>query len=457
MALPTAAVARTEEPAEGPRKFGDMFRTADGRNHVITFALVSSLFMLWGMCNGMIDVLNKHFQHSLNLTKSQSGFVQFANYIAYFLMALPAGLFAKKFGYKGGVIVGLVLVAAGAFWFIPATKIGTYAAFLTGLFVLASGLTFLETIANPYTTVLGPPALAAARINLAQTMNGVGWMLGPMVLGSFTLSSTAEVNTSNASLYIPYLGIGFLVVVLAVIFAFSKVPDVPAQETSAVAGSARGSRRSLWSRPHFSLGVLAQFLYVAAQIGIFGFFINYLRSDAVPALGEGFAHGLPKSWVFQDKATQLFHFSDFGGGQLLGLVAFGLFLAGRLSGSFVLRTFKPQRTLTLYAAINVGLMALVVAPLGWASIAALFASFLFMSIMFPTIFSLGIHGLGEHTKQGSSFIVMSIVGGALSTIVMGYIADKTNMRVSFLLPLVCFVGVLAYASQWERLERASRT
>jgi FHS family L-fucose permease-like MFS transporter len=404
----------------------------------------------------MIDVLNKHFQGSLHLTKSQSGFVQFANYIAYFLMALPAGLFAKKFGYKGGVIVGLALVATGAFWFIPATKIGTYAAFLTGLFILASGLTFLETIANPYAAVLGPPKMAAARINLAQSCNGVGWMLGPMVLGSFTLSSTGAVNTSNASLYIPYLGIGILVVVLAIIFVRSEVPDVKAEDSSRAAGLEGKSTRSLWSRPHFSLAVLTQFLYVAAQIGIFGFFINYVTSEATPPLGEGFARLLPKSWSYVDSITGLHHFSDLGGAQLLGFVGFGLFLVGRLTGSFALRVFKAQKTLALYALANVVLLALVVAPLGWVSLAALLTSFLFMSIMFPTIFSLGIHGLGEHTKEASSFIVMSIVGGALSTIVMGYIADKTNMRISFLLPLICFAGVLAYATQWERLEQRSR-
>lgn len=454
--MPLAPVAvRTETPAGGTPA-GGMFRAADGTNYLVPFALITSLFCLWGMCNGMIDVLNKHFQGSLQLTKSQSGFVQFANYFAYFLMALPAGMFAKRFGYKGGVIMGLALVAAGAFWFIPATKIGTYSAFLIGLFVLASGLTFLETIANPYATVLGQPRYAAARINLAQSFNGVGWMLGPMLLSSFTLSKTEEVNTSNAELYIPYIGIGVLVVVLAVIFHFSKVPDVAAEESSATAGTAGHAGRSLWSRPHFSLGVLAQFLYVAAQIGIFGFFINYARSEAVPALGAGLAGALPGSWVFQDKTTQLFHFSDFGAGQLLGLVCFGLFLVGRLTGAAVLKTFKAQRTLALYAVINVVLLALVVAPLGWTSLVALFVSFLFMSIMFPTIFALAIHGLGEHTKQGSAFVVMSIVGGAVSTIVMGYIADQTNMRISFILPLVCFVGVLLYATQWERLEARSR-
>ncbi|MFZ2641143.1 MAG: MFS transporter, partial [Verrucomicrobiia bacterium] len=162
-----------------------LFRAPDGRSLLVTFALVTSLFLLWGFCNGLIDVLNKHFQNTLHISKAQSGLVQFANYIGYFLMAIPAGMLAKRFGYKGGIIIGLALIAAGAFWFIPATRIGTYWAFLTGLFVLATGMTCLETIANPYTTVLGPPESGAARINMAQTFNGVGWILGPIVGGHF--------------------------------------------------------------------------------------------------------------------------------------------------------------------------------------------------------------------------------------------------------------------------------
>ena len=166
----------------------NLFRLPDGRNLFLTFVLVTSLFLLWGFCNGMIDILNKHFQDSLQINKQQSGLVQFANYLAYFLMAIPAGLIARKFGYKGGIIVGLVLIASGAFWFIPATNIGEYWAFLLGLFVIAAGMTCLETIANPYTTVLGPPASGATRINIAQTFNGVGWVLGPIIGRQFVFS-----------------------------------------------------------------------------------------------------------------------------------------------------------------------------------------------------------------------------------------------------------------------------
>src|SRR5580698_3165838 len=212
-------------------KGGGLFRTADGNNLFITFALVTSLFLLWGFCNGMIDILNKHFQDSLHINKEQSGLVQSANYLAYFLMAIPAGLIARKFGYKGGIIVGLVLIASGAFWFIPATNIGAYWAFLLGLFIIASGMTCLETIANPYTTVLGPSESGATRINIAQTLNGGGWILGPIVGGHFVFSGGEGAN-ANAGLSTPYMGIGIFVAILLVIFAMSKVPDLHAEDES---------------------------------------------------------------------------------------------------------------------------------------------------------------------------------------------------------------------------------
>src|SRR5271168_5124872 len=188
-------------PIESPRTTGKstskstgLFRTADGKNHALLFLLVTSLFLLWGVCNGMIDILNKHFQDSLKISKMQSALVQFANYMGYFFMALPSGLLARRYGYKAAIIVGLALVAAGAFWFIPATHIGTYWSFLLGLFILAAGLTCLESVANPYTTVLGQKKSSAVRINLAQSGNGVGWMIGPVLGGYFVLSSTGEAN-----------------------------------------------------------------------------------------------------------------------------------------------------------------------------------------------------------------------------------------------------------------------
>ena len=427
---------------------GRMFRTEDGRNHALTFALVSTLFLLWGLCNGMIDVLNRHFQNSLHVTKAQSALVQFANYMGYFLMAIPAGMLARRFGYKGGIIIGLVLIALGAFWFIPATQIGTFPAFLAGLFILATGLTCLETIANPYTTVLGPSQMAAARINLAQSCNGIGWILGPLVGGHFVLSATAEVNRSNETLYLPYLGVGIVVTLLAVAFSFADVPDLHAEEERKVQGGGRAFSAPLWSRPHFAMAVAAQFLYVAAQTGIFSFFINYVVSD-MPALSASMAGLLPDGWTFERGGS--FHVTERAASRLLSYGGFGLFLLGRVTGSLALRVFAPDTTLRLYALVSAALMAVVMLPLGWFSVAALFASFFTMSIMFPTIFALGIHGLGEHTKKASAYIVMAIVGGAIMPLLMGWIADQASMRAGFAVPLACFAGVFAYALLWKSL------
>jgi FHS family L-fucose permease-like MFS transporter len=406
-----------------------LFHGADGRNLFVTFALVTTLFLLWGFCNGMIDILNKHFQDSLHINKAESGLVQFSNYLAYFLMAIPAGLIARKFGYKGGILAGLLLIAAGAFWFIPATRIGTYWAFLTGLFIVASGMTCLETIANPYATLLGPPASGAARINIAQTFNGAGWILGPIVGGHFVFGG-GEGGDANAGLYRPYLGVGIVVTVLIAVFALAHVPDLRAEEEVKEEAEARGTK-PLWRRRHFTLGVAAQFLYVAAQTGIFSFFVNYVIENEP---------GVTK--------LQASHW--------LGLFGFGLFMVGRLCGSAVISLSKPHRVLAIYASISAVLSAVALGG-GRAGLVAVFGTFFFMSVMFPTIFALGIRGLGEHTKLASSLIVMSIVGGAIAPSFMGHIADVYSMRAGFWVPLVCFVCVAFYGAFWQKLEAKDRT
>ena len=317
------------------------------------------------------------------------------------------------------------MVALGAFWFIPATNIGTYWAFLLGLFILAAGLACLETIANPYTTVLGPPESGATRINLAQTCNGFGWISGMFIGSSIILSATQEVNTSNAKLYIPYLGIGIAVAILLVIFILAKVPDVPAVEEFKAEAEGKATR-SLFKRSHFTFGVVAQFLYVAAQTGIFSFFVNYVRANIADS-------------------------TDRSAGYLQTL-AFVCFAGGRFFGSAVVGLTKPHQALAGYAAINVLMMVLAMAGGGWAGVIGIMASFFFMSIMFPTIFALSIRGLGSHTKFGSSLLVMSIVGGAIMTPLMGYIADKGGMRIGFVIPLVCFVVIAIYGALWHKLE-----
>ena len=402
-----------------------LFSTADGKNYALVFVLMCSLFLLWGFCSGLLDNLNKHFQNTLHLSKFQSGFVQNAFYMGYFFMALPAGVVARNFGYKGGIIVGLTLAAAGAFWFIPAVGINAFWAFLLGLFVLASGLACLETIANPYTTVLGPPESGATRINMAQTCNGLGWILGMLIGGHVILSATTDVNTSNAHLYIPYLGIGAVVSVLLLIFIFAKVPDVRAAEEFKPESQGKAVK-PLFARSHFTLGVVAQFLYVAAQTGIFSFFINYAVAN-INNLSDRSASNLQS-------------------------IAFALFTGGRLIGSAVVGLTKPHKALALYALVNIVMVVTAMAGGGWPGVIAVMASFFFMSIMFPTIFALSIRGLGEHTKFGSSLLVMSVVGGAIMTPIMGKIADLGGMRIGFAIPLICFVVIAVYGAVWQKLE-----
>jgi len=500
-----------------------MFVTDDGKNVVVTFVLVSSLFLLWGFCNGMIDVMDKHFQNELHLSLAQSAWVQFAHYLGYFLMAMPAGWLAIRLGYKGGIIAGLCLVACGGFWFVPATHIAAFWAFLLGVCLIASGLTFLETVANPYTTVLGPKEFAATRINLAQSCNGIGWMLGPIAGAMFFYSKDAAgKSTGSQTLWIPYAAVAVVVIVLAVVFYFAPVPDIKTADEyqidekeggSAVAETverqlnrgliyfllvfnaavlvgvfamilwvimgtlgasdemvsrtlwtaggagfvtaavalipvARGiSHHSIWSHPHFSSATLAQFFYVAAQAGIFSFLINYMTSET-PALPDWLTSGSLGSWFEQKDGV--FHFSDKGAS---GLASFGFFcfLVGRFSGAAILKKCRAHLALGVYGIVNTVLCLVIFLKLGWVSVVCVFLSYFFMSIMFPTIFALGIHGLGARAKRASGFLVMAIMGGAMLPKLMGHIADKSNMSRGFIVPLFCFALIAAYALAWPRL------
>lgn len=431
-----------------------MFRTPDGKNHFLTFSLVCSLFLLWGLCNGMIDVLNKHFQNSLGVTKTQSTFVQGAWYAAYFLMAFPSGWIARKFGYRGGILAGLGIVLVGSLLFVPVTKvvaseIVVFGCFLAALFIVGSGLTFLETVANPYATVLGPVDSAVSRINLAQSCNAVGWILGPLIGSQFILSKTGTVNTSNASLALPYLFVAGLVAVLALVFLKAPVPDLhAADEAKTETGIAR-QERPLFQEWHFLLAILSQFLYVAAQTGIFSFFINYVMDDHyMPTLPSWLANLLPEATKYLQ--GDAWYITEYGAGLMLSL-AFGFFTIGRFSGSAILRFCKPHLTLGIYASLNVLMMLLVFLRLGWVSVAALMLSFFFMSIMYPTHFALGIRGLGERTKFASSCMVTAIVGGAVIPIFMGWLADKYSMGAGFLMPLACFCFIAAYGFGWLKL------
>ncbi|MGD0138083.1 MAG: MFS transporter [Tepidisphaeraceae bacterium] len=433
-------------------KKNGMFTLATGQNVAFTFALVSSLFLLWGFCNGMIDTMDKHFQKVLHLSLAQSANVQWAHYLGYFLMALPAGWLATKTGYKGGIICGLLMVAVGGFWFIPATHIGQFWAFLIGVCSIAAGLTFLETIANPYTTVLGPTKYAATRINLAQSCNGIGWIFGPIAGSLFFYGKDSNgTDTGSAMLWIPYFGVAVVVLVLAIIFFFANVPDVKMEDDyhlDDTAGSeAKTASHSIWAHPHFVMAVVAQFFYVAAQSGIFAFFINYMTKET-PAISDHVKTMLRPSWT-EAGGGGIRHFSD-AFASALASVGFGFFLAGRFSGAALLRRVPAHKMLGTYALINVVICGLIMAKLGWISVAAVFLSYFFMSIMFPTIFALGIFGLGIRAKKASSFIVMAIMGGALLPKLMGYVADKHGMSAGYVVPMACFAIVAFYGFFWSR-------
>ena len=454
-----------------------IFITDDGRNLMFTFILVSSLFLLWGVCNGMIDVMDKHFQEELSLNKAQSAWVQFAHYLGYFLMSIPAGWLATKLGYKGGIVTGLLIVAAGGFWFIPATHINAmvhlgsvspntaFVAFLAGVCLIATGLTFLETIANPYTTVLGDQRYAATRINLAQSCNGVGWILGPLVGGSFFYSKDAMGHsTGSQTLYIPYVTVAICVIVLAAVFLVSNIPDIKTEDDYHLDDAPPGASHSIWKHPHFVMAVAAQFFYVAAQAGVFSFFINYMTAElpAIPgawqagiarlAENSGFLHSWLQGWFELNKAGVL-AMSDRGASNLqsVGLICF---LVGRFTGAGLLRRFSAHKILGLYALANVALTLLVFCKLGWLSAACVFLIYFFMSIMFPTIFALGIFGLGARAKKASAFIVMAIMGGAILPKLMGYVADRYDMSRGFIVPMFCFAFVAFYGFNWPKFSNA---
>ena len=392
-----------------------------GKSYLVPFILITSLFLLWGFAHGLLDVLNKHFQGVFTMTKAESGLVQFSTYIAYFLMALPAGAFMKRYGYRKGIIMGLLLFAIGAFGFIPAAFLHSATPFLIALFVIACGLCILETAANPYSTILGPPASAAQRLNLSQSFNGLGWILGPLVGGLLIFGAP---EGDSMALTKPYILVGGIVLFVALLFFFTKLPEIkPEEEEEVTAIVEEKPAASLWKRRQFVRSVVAQFCY-SAQTGIFGFFINYV-TEMDPGI------------------------SNLRASRILAFGGMALFMIGRLSGSFTMKWLAPGRLLTWYSLLSAVCMALVVASVGTLSLYALYLSFFFMSIMFPTIFALGLEGMGVYTKKASSYIVMGVVGGAFSPMLMGYIGEE-NMALGFIVPLIAFLYILYFAIKCKR-------
>lgn len=398
-----------------------IFSAPGGRSYLIPFILVTSLFLMWGLAHGLLDVLNKHFQEAFTMTKAQSGLVQFSTYIAYGVFGIPAGLFMRRYGYKKGILLGLSIYAIGAFGFIPAALFNSANPFLIALFVVACGLCILETAANPYSTVLGPKESAARRINLSQSFNGLGWILGPYIGGQLILGASSG---DSMALTKPYILTGLCVVIIAVFIFFIKLPEVIEEEsTEVVEGEVL---KPMWQHKHFILAVIAQFLYCAAQTGIFSFFINYVTEHDTTIT-----------------PVQASHYLAFGG--ML------LFMIGRLSGSFIMGRFKANNILALYSFVCCIMMVLVILPLGHLSLYALYITFFFMSIMFPTIFALGLAGMGSYTKKASSYIIIGVSGGAFAPMLMGYLGEQ-NMAIGFVVPLLCFIYILFFGLKGYRIK-----
>lgn len=409
--------------------------TRDGRNYLVPFLLVTSLFFLWGFAHSILDVLNKFFQNEMHLTKTQSAFIQVVVYGGYFLMALPAGAVIRRWGYRAGVLTGLFLYGIGALLFIPGAEIMAFPFFLFSLFVIGCGLTFLETSANPYVTVLGDADASEQRINFSQSFNGLGWILGPLVGGWFLFSQD---NSPNIAL--PYAIIGLVVLLIGGVFCFVRLPEIkdtvspeeisghqddPRDEnrdlstTTVESSSTLSEIRILSRKSAFVFGWVALFLYVAAQTGVNSFFINY--------------------------ATEHIAITDSMAATLLSFGGMGLFMLGRLGGSWAMGRIRAERLLAILAIIaTLATSAVVLAP-GGLGFAALLVVYLCESIMFPTIFALALRGLGAHTKIASSLLIMSIVGGAVAPLLMGIVADGHSMALGFVVPLVCFVVIAAYA------------
>lgn len=391
------------------------------KSYLFPFILVTCLFFLWGFSYGLLDVLNKHFQDTMNVSKARSTLLQASYFGAYFLVALPAGLFMTKFGYKRGIIVGLSLFAAGAFLFylFAASDMVNdvkFNFFLGAFLVLASGLTFLETAANPYSTVLGKPELSEFRLNLSQSFNGVGAFLGPLVGGYlfFGENEVAAGGSQLESVQIVYVVIGIVVTLFAVLFWRTQLPEI--KESTIVSNRAQ-DLKPLAAHRHFVWAVITQFVYVGAQVGIAALFINYC--------------------IDADNTFNAQTASNLLGTSLL------LFTIGRFTGAALMKKFAPNKLLTVYAVINVVLCVVVVYLEGIVSVYALMAIFFFESIMFPTIFALGVKDLGHHTKKGSSFLVMAIAGGAIMPYLMGLLATPVTAN-GYLIPLFCFVLVAWY-------------
>lgn len=397
------------------------------RGYLLAFALVTSLFFMWAIANNFNDILIKQFQKALDLTRMQSGLVQTAFYLGYFTMALPAGWVMTRIGYKNGILVGLLLYATGALLFYPAAEVHRFWPFLCALYVIAAGLAFLETAANPFITAMGPAGSAAQRLNLAQSFNGFGGFLAPFIGGALILTGVEHSDSELAAMspqaleayrlaeaqavQFPYLLLAGVVLALALLIYLIRFPATEEADDAAAGAPSEPRSRLYWA-------VVAQFFYVGAQVTIWSYFINFAQ-DLVDAPERTAAHYL--------------------GFSLMG------FMIGRFLGTALMRYIRAETLLAAYAAINIALCLVAMLASGWTALWALGLTGIFLSIMFPTIFALGVKGLGKGTKFGSSLIVMAIVGGALLPPLTGWLADRSgSIQLSLIVPILCFAVVALF-------------
>ena len=399
------------------------------KKYRVVFMFVTSLFLLWGVAHSISDVLNKHFQNVLSLSKAQSGLIQFSVFGAYFVMSIPAGLFMKKFGYKKGVLLGLSLFAMGALLFVPAANSVSFSFFRIALFILGCGMATLETVAHPFVASLGDQRTSDRRINFSQSFNAVGTMIGP-ALGSNILLAGNESAGDLSSVKLLYGGIAVFIALMALVFAFVKVPalkDVH-NRTGIDAKSVNIDTRpdaKLFQHRHFVWAAIAQFFNVAAQAGTWGFFINY--------------------------GHEKMGFSDAVAGNYM-IVFMAMMAAGRIVGTYLMKFIAPNKLLAAFAFGSTLSCVIVAQSWGWPSFIALLMINFFFSIMFPTIFSLGLKNLGRHTQQASSFISMGVVGGAFFPYLMGMIANR-DVALAYYLPIICYFIIFLFSTRLYKIKQ----
>lgn len=402
------------------------------KKFLILMLFVTSLFALWGIAHSMSDVLNKHFQNVLNVSKSQSGLIQLSVFGAYFVMSIPAGMFMKRFGYKMGVLLGLSLFAGGTFLFIPAANAASFDFFRIALFILGCGMATLETVAHPFVASLGDQRTSDRRINFAQSFNAVGTIIGPLLGSYFLLHSVTASNSSSLdSVKDLYMYIGVFILVVAACFTFINVPNlsdphaVTESNNAAALNIDAQPRKKLIQHKHFVAAAIAQFFNVAAQAGTWAYFINY----GVDVMG------------FTDAKAANF------------MVLFMAFMAaGRFAGTYLMKFVSPNKLLAAFALGSIISCLIVSQSWGWVSYGAIFMINFFFSIMFPTIFSLGLKDLGKNTQQASSFISMGVVGGAFFPLVMGLIADH-NVAHSYYLPIICYAVIFLFGAKFYKVQK----